>query len=93
MTEEKCMLIENNGGASILLSGGKPGRDEIDFTFKCEECACSDAPIQNARECNGTGTLRCGGCECNQGFTGKQSARSLFINRRILRSNNFTNCY
>ena len=79
VTEEKCMLIENNGGASIILSGGQPGRDEVDLKFKCEECACGDASIQNARECNGTGTLSCGGCECNQGYTGKRSTHLLFI--------------
>ena len=66
-------MMKNNGPGKtrIELFGTD---DEIELKFNCEECNCGRA-TENAPQCSRRGTLKCGGCECKEGFSGKQYLR------------------
>ena len=45
----------------------------INVEMKCEcNCEIDNSGVKNSPKCNGTGTLQCGICYCNEGRFGKE---------------------
>ena len=71
MTKENCKKINKTGKVSKALELFGFKKDTLNIELKCEECENCKIKRANAIECNGQGTLECGGCTCNEGFKGK----------------------
>ncbi|XP_046846102.1 integrin beta-1-B-like [Xenia sp. Carnegie-2017] len=60
---------KHGNSTSFLINAAGFGSIQVDLEVICR-CDCEDIKIPNSPRCNYNGSLVCGGCQCNEGWSG-----------------------